>query len=171
MKCLFRDNRGQALVELALVVPILTLLMLGAVELGRIAYFAIEIESSARAGASYGSVNRGTAGDITMIKQAAADDVPDISNLNVTPGTACVCQTITNSSTGTSYSYQPASGTTACSTSYIKSCSAVTATSRQVAITYVTVATSAQVDPIIHLPGLPQTFTLHGSCKMRVLQN
>ena len=46
---MFRRNlqkdTGQALLELALVVPIFSLLLLGAVEYGRLAYAAIEISN------------------------------------------------------------------------------------------------------------------------------
>lgn len=45
---------GQALVELALVAPILCLLMLGAIDLGRVWYSQITIENAAREGAMEG---------------------------------------------------------------------------------------------------------------------
>ena len=176
MKLRFRDDRGQALVELALVTPILTLLMLGAVELGRIAYFAIEVESAARAGASYGSVNVANAfGDPTTIQQAAMNDAPDLPNLVATPGTACVCETVYGTA-NTPPLLDPTSGTTWCANSsgvnpVMDSCNATTNTSFQAVVEYVTVSTSAAVDPLIHLPGLPTSFTLHGYCQMRVLQN
>jgi Flp pilus assembly protein TadG len=46
-----RGARGQALVELALVTPILLLLLLGAVDLGRLFYARITVANSAREGA------------------------------------------------------------------------------------------------------------------------
>jgi PKD repeat protein len=46
-----RAPRGQALVELALVVPILLLLMVAALDLGRIFYARITVENAAREGA------------------------------------------------------------------------------------------------------------------------
>ena len=52
---------GQALVEAALVLPLLLLLILGALETGSIAYNAIEVENAAEAGALYGSLNRANA--------------------------------------------------------------------------------------------------------------
>lgn len=170
MKSLFRDNPGQALVEIALIAPLFFLLVLGAVELGRVAYYTIEVESSARAGASYGAVNRGNAftypGTIT---QAAKNDAPDLSDLHVTPGTACVCETL-DTATNTP-SFAPSSGTTSCTSSTITSCSGADSTSMTSAITYVTVSTQATIDTVIHLPGLPTSYTIHGYCEMRVLPN
>jgi len=46
---------GQALVELALVLPVLLLLTLGVIELGRYAYISILVGNAARAGAAYGA--------------------------------------------------------------------------------------------------------------------
>ena len=51
-----RHRRGQALVELALIVPILLLLMVAALDLGRIFYARITVESAAREGALVAAV-------------------------------------------------------------------------------------------------------------------
>ena len=61
MKLNFRDNGGAALVELALTTPLFLIMILGETELGRMAYYGIEVENAARAGASYGAVNMGNA--------------------------------------------------------------------------------------------------------------
>lgn len=175
MKLQFHDNRGAALIELALTTPLFLLLMVGAIELGRVAYFAIEVENAARAGASYGSVNRGNALSSTssaMITQAAKNDAADLPNLSVTPGTACVCETVTHSSTGTnSESFNPSSGTVSCSDQIIASCTEDDATATQYSITYVTVATQANITPIFNFPGLPSSYALHGYAQLRTLQN
>jgi len=42
------DDKGQAFVELALVMPMLILLILGGIEIGRLAYADIEISNAAR---------------------------------------------------------------------------------------------------------------------------
>lgn len=56
------DNKhsflGQAIVELALVLPILLLLTLGTLNLGRLFYNKIALQSAAREGAYYYSYNR-----------------------------------------------------------------------------------------------------------------
>lgn len=167
----FRDDRGAALVELALTVPLLVLVLVGSAELGRIAYMAIEVESAARAGASYGSVNLGTAFDPTDIQQAALNDAPSVPNMTASATTACVCETL-NTSSNTA-SFNPSSGTVSCGSAIItgSACDNTTSTSSESTITYVVVNTSATVDTLLHYPGIPNTFTLTGSSQMRVLQN
>ena len=46
---------GQALVELAFVLPVVLLLLIGVIELGRYAYISILVGNAARAGALYGA--------------------------------------------------------------------------------------------------------------------
>ena len=46
-------QRGVALVEFALVVPLLALLLVGIIEIGRFAYFSIAVANAARAGVQY----------------------------------------------------------------------------------------------------------------------
>src|SRR6185437_14907439 len=94
-----RNDRGSAFVELALVLPLLTLVLIGAVELGRIAYFAIEVSNAARAGVAYGAQGPTTATDTPNITNAAQLDAADVPSLTVTSSTSCVCETV-NTSTG-----------------------------------------------------------------------
>ena len=95
---------GQALVELALALPILLLLALGVIEIGRYAYISILVGNAAHAGAVYGS--QGTwATDPAAIKKAAQCDFAggtaggsngnglDVSTLTVTSTTSCGCDT------------------------------------------------------------------------------
>jgi len=54
----FADRRlqlGQALVELALILPVMLLLLIGVIEFGRYAYISILVGNAARAGALYGA--------------------------------------------------------------------------------------------------------------------
>jgi len=46
---------GQALVELAFILPVVLLLLIGVIELGRFAYISILVGNAARAGALYGA--------------------------------------------------------------------------------------------------------------------
>jgi TadE-like protein len=170
MKFRFRDNRGSALVELAFVTPIFLTIITGTFELGRIAYYAIEVQSASRAGASYGSVNYGNAfSSNATIQQAAKDDAPDIPNLVVnSPYTYCVCETVDTTTTPPTATF---SGALACTDPTIIGCTAESSTSVQLPIDYIKVDTQATIDPLIHLPGLPLTYTLYGSTRLRVLQN
>lgn len=173
MKLRFRDTLGSAMVEMALTTPLFMLLIFGSFELGRIAYFAIEVQSASRAGAAYGSLNLGNDySSSATIEQAAMDDAPDLTRLTTltvsTPVTYCVCETTTVSGTSSSSSY---SAWLDCGSSTIQNCKGGDGTTEYYNIRYVKVDTQATVDPLIHLPGLPSTFTLYGSTRMRVLNN
>jgi Flp pilus assembly protein TadG len=69
---MFRNREeGQALVETAVSMSLLVLLMLGAVEFGRLAFAAIEVNNTAKAAAQYGSQSHATALDQSGMLQAA----------------------------------------------------------------------------------------------------
>jgi len=55
-----RRGRGQALVEMALAVPILLYLLLGGADLGRAFYFSVEMAGASRVGMRAGALNIGT---------------------------------------------------------------------------------------------------------------
>lgn len=57
MKKFIRENRGQAMVELALVLPILILLLLGIMEFGRIFAGNLELQNAARDGVRYAAIH------------------------------------------------------------------------------------------------------------------
>src|SRR5512143_1460633 len=56
---LWRSDSGSALVESALTVPVIFMLLLGAVEMGDFAYRATEMTNAARAAAQYAAMNGG----------------------------------------------------------------------------------------------------------------
>ena len=89
-------ERGQSLVELSLILPVLFAMVLGVVEFGRIFYAAIEVSNAAATGAVYGSQNLFTASDTAGIEQAAKNDASDISSwtnngVSVTAVKYCSC--------------------------------------------------------------------------------
>ena len=67
-------ERGQSLVELAFVVPLLLLLLVGIIEIGRFAYYSILVSNAARAGAQYGAQSLANASDGLGIAAAANRD-------------------------------------------------------------------------------------------------
>src|ERR1700722_1435341 len=85
-----RSDVGQAFIELALILPVLVLLIIGAAELGRLAYASIEVSNSARAGVAYGAQNHITASDTTGIQVAARNDSTDIAS-TATPVVTLSC--------------------------------------------------------------------------------
>ena len=50
-------RRGQSLVELALMLPLITLILLGAVDLGRAFYSYVELTNAVKQGAAYGTLS------------------------------------------------------------------------------------------------------------------
>lgn len=82
-------ERGQSVLELALVTPILLLLLVGIIEIGRFAYYSILVANAARAGAQYGAQNLATAKDTLRIRAAAQND--GLASLTVTPAQLCGC--------------------------------------------------------------------------------
>ncbi|MES2222294.1 MAG: TadE/TadG family type IV pilus assembly protein [Acidobacteriota bacterium] len=142
-------ERGQSLVELALMFPIFILLLVGAAEFGRLAYAAIEISNAARAGASYGSLTHITASDFANIRAISTKDAANLTGVSAVATNFCACST---------------GGVITCSTAL------TTCPSPARIIEYVQVNTSGTVDPLFHYPGLPRTFALRGQAIMRVQQ-
>lgn len=171
-----RNERGSALVELALVVPLLCLVLIGAAELGRIAYYAIEVSDAARAGVAYGSQGSGTA-DANDMQTAATASAANITNLTfpTPPGgtdTPCSCETITTVSGSSTVVSTPISVCGGTGSTAATQCptSTVSGTTR-VVVNYVQLSTQAKISTMFNYPGLPTSYTLNGYAKMRVIQN
>lgn len=141
------DDEGSALVELALSLPMLCFMLLGATEFARVAYATIEVSNAAHAAALYGASNTTASTDSTGISNAAATDSGNMSGANAVSvtsvNTACTCSDPT---------YTPSS----CSDN-------VTCTSAGVGmITTVTVTTQSTFSPLIRVPGVRTSYTLVG---------
>jgi Flp pilus assembly protein TadG len=81
-----RDTRGQAMTELAIVMPVLALVLFGVIQFGIVFNNYVTLTDAVRAGARTAAVS-GAAGNpsgatIARVKSAAAD--LKVSNLNVT---------------------------------------------------------------------------------------
>jgi Flp pilus assembly protein TadG len=144
------NERGQALVELALTLPLFILLIVAAAEFGRLAYAAVEVANAARAGAAYAAQSGITAKDAAGIQQAAKQDAPNVTGIAATSTRSCYCST--------------GGGALVC-TNALASCA-----SPARIIQYVTVNSTATVGPLFNYPGLPHTFNLSGQAIMRVEQ-
>jgi Flp pilus assembly protein TadG len=144
-----RDDIGQSFVELALVLPVLILLLVGAAEIGRLAYASIEVSNAARAGVAYGAQNHTTASDSPGIRLAATQDAPNIPNITATATQVCTC------SNGTAITCSNAGTACVLPGRIIES---------------VQVTTSAAIDTLFHLPAIPNTVTMRGQATMRVEQ-
>jgi TadE-like protein len=143
-----RPEAGQSVLELALLAPMLLLMLVGTIEIGRFAYFAIEATSAARAGAQYGMQSLTDSKDIAGIQVAATNDAPDLPQLNVAAQDLCAC-----SNRPSRYVGCPAQ---LCGAGH--------------PVVFLQVDTTVQVPPLFRYPGLPSTFTASGKAIMRVAQ-
>ena len=140
-------EEGSALVELALSLPMLCLMLLGAAEFARIAYAAIEVTNAAHSAAVYASSSSAAAADSTGITNAANGDSPNLAGSSAIsvnpPSLSCACSNTL---------YTP----TSCSDNS-------TCISHNAAmITTVTVKTQTTFSPMVSLPGWNPTITLQG---------
>src|ERR1051326_5233566 len=89
----YRDEAGAVLVELAFVLPILIVFMLGATDFGRVLFAAIELSNAVTAGAEYGSRLTSTATDVTGIKNVVTSDAAVLSGVTFpsNPTSYCTC--------------------------------------------------------------------------------
>ena len=143
MKNLIQDESGFSIIEVAMVLPVYILLLVGAVDFGRGYYMAIETSAAAEAGAMYGSQN---SSDTSGMVSAALLDANDVPGMDAVGTYGCEC------SDGTA-------GSVNCTS--VPSCSANV-------VNYVQVDTSANYQPMFALPGIPTVMTLRGSSRMRV---
>ena len=86
-----RRDDAQSLVELALLMPLFILLLLGSAAFAQFAWAAVLTSNAARAGASFGAVNPNNAANSDGIKAAAAADSVNLTGLTTTPTTSCAC--------------------------------------------------------------------------------
>lgn len=141
-----RETRGAALIDLAFTVPMLAVILLGVGEVAQVEYSSIEVSNAAMAGVQYGGQDARTAADTTGIGTAAANDAQNITLGPTAVSHSCIC------SDGSASTCQP----TDCSGSNIE--------------TTLTVQTQTTLDPLVHVPGLPTTFTLYGQAIQKVLE-
>lgn len=83
------DESAAALLETAVVVPVLVLLAIGVAEYGRVYFTGITVANAAMAGAEFGAQSSGT-DDSTAIKTIARNDAGD-QTLVVTSNHSCRC--------------------------------------------------------------------------------
>lgn len=135
-------HEGAALVETALLMPVMLLLLVGAVDLGRAYYVAVEVASAAHAGAVYGVQN---ATDTAGMESAASLDAPDINGLTPVASYGCECSDGTSAVADCAY-------TPSCSYNYVN---------------YVSVTVTATYAPLVSYPGVPGSLNLSSTARMR----
>ena len=80
MMKLRREQHGQALVEMALVIPLFFLLLFGVIEMGRIGHAYITVSSAARAGARLATIG----GTDLEIREAVLNAAPTLNSSALT---------------------------------------------------------------------------------------
>ena len=141
------SERGMAIVEFAILLPVMTMLLIGLVEIGRFAYYSIMVANAARAGAQYGAQNLQTAADWNGMEQAALNDGSNVGlSFPDAPSYACQCADGSPSTCDA----------TDCSSSH--------------RLTYVEVDTQGTYNSLFNYPGLPSTITVNGQATMQVGQ-
>ena len=82
---------GVTTVELAIVVPLLMLMMVGAADFARLFYHAITVDNASEAGSLYGAQNGVVSAHYDGIAQVAKDDATDLEGVSVSSGRYCDC--------------------------------------------------------------------------------
>ncbi|MHB1651925.1 MAG: TadE family protein [Desulfitobacteriaceae bacterium] len=83
-----KEEWGQALVEMALVLPLFFLLLFGVTEMGRVGYAYISVNNAARAGARIASVGGDDSAITTAVNNAAPALDPTQLNIQIAPSYA-----------------------------------------------------------------------------------
>jgi len=108
-------SRGQAVVETALLLPILMLLVMGTADLGRVFYYSIAVTNAAREAARQGTyfdpISSSNAFDTyDQVLEAARNEVPSDVTLDYPSGSPSHCLIGSSSSWSPYYPTQPNSG-------------------------------------------------------------
>ena len=138
-------QRGAAVVEFAVAVPVFAFMLIGLIETTRYTFFGITAAHAARAAVQYGAQNVVTAADTTGMKNAATADVGNPSAWTVTPTHLCT-------SSGSVITCPNGSGAMVSSLTY-----------------FVQVQVTGTFTPLIRYPGLPSSVPVTASATMRVI--
>jgi Flp pilus assembly protein TadG len=141
-------ERGASLVEFGLMLPFLTLLLMGVIDMGRAFYWSIEVTEAAHTGALYGTQN---ISDRTGMQNAALADAHDVPGMTATASYGCECSGTANASV--------------CPASLSNSCSNPTCTYNVVNL--VQVCTKATYTPLFPWTGIPSSITMTGAAALR----
>jgi len=90
-----KNRRGQAMVEMALALPVLILLLLATMEFGRVLHGLLVVTQAAREGARSMAVNEGSATAISRIQAAAPTLDPAQITITIEPLTPARGQPVT----------------------------------------------------------------------------
>lgn len=144
------SERGSTLVELAVALPALVLVLVGAADFGRVFYTAMELTAAARAGAQYGSVTAANSSNTAVMQSTAIAAAGDVSGVSATASRFCQCATDTGAFSATT---PPNSCADPC-------------TGKHLVVT-VTVNARATFNTISRYPGIPRTLAITRTATLR----
>ena len=139
-------QRGNALVELAFITPVVLLLCGGVMDFSRAIYAGIAIANAARAGVQYGALTPGNSGKFQGMADAAVADAANQGLTGVTATARNFCRCVSSTTE------------TACSST----CGGSTASG------YVEVTVNYTYNTLMQIPGVPTTVVLNKTARMRV---
>jgi hypothetical protein len=153
-----RSEAGAALVEMAVVLPLLVAVFVGTADFARVFYYSIELTNAARAGAQYAAYNSAQAiqtAEIIAAARAAAPNIspvssPIIVNLLTPPP---ICQCALDNGGGQPWASVPCSTTCASGSHMIET---------------ITVETQQTFTTLSRFPGISRTIVLSRRATMRV---
>jgi Flp pilus assembly protein TadG len=139
-----RNERGGAVVELAMTAPFLLLLAMGTLDFGRVFFDTIAVAQAARSGAQYGLQSIAKSGDVAGMVAAARAAGDDAGTINVTAVRICQCGdgTVVDCATGTCGVSKPE--------------------------IYVKVTVAKTFTTLARYPGIPDNFTISRRAMLRV---
>jgi Flp pilus assembly protein TadG len=79
-----KSSRGQSLAEFALVLPVILVLVLGAIDFGRVYFAYVSVTNAARNGAHYASGSPVAAEDAGGIREAVLEETSDLLDTSPT---------------------------------------------------------------------------------------
>lgn len=141
-----KSESGTSIIEFAIVLPMLALLAVGTIDVGRWAYYSIVAANAARAGAQYGAQDLGHAADSSGITNAVNSESAQAVTWSVNPVPMC------SVSGGSPATCSSSGGSKA----------------PQNTIYYLKVQVTGTFSPLLHYPGFNQ-IPVSGSAMVRVV--
>jgi len=143
---------GSSLIELAVILPLLLVALLGAVDVGRAYYQSLVLCNAARAGAQYGAYSNETMTDSSGIQAAALADLQDAVAASDDDEVAVESERYCECGDGSSI---------ACDGGV---CDPMIAGTKH---TYIRVLVSSDFETMFHYPGLPESIPLSHEVHLR----
>jgi Flp pilus assembly protein TadG len=155
LRSLARSESGNALVELAVCLPLLVLTLIGTADFARVFYTSIELTNAARAGAQYGSRNPGQSSSPSLMQTTATGAV-NITGVTATAARLCQCASDAGA-------FSDTTPVNSCTTAVTTAC-----TGGLHRVMTVTVTTQKTFTTIVNYIGIPASMALTRAATLRV---